>query len=193
MNHTDTIPRSVAAGDFNGDTRLDIAVAYSGSDHIGIFLAFQNQTFGNQNVYSTGLGSRPRSIVVTDFDNDHQLDIVVANYGTNSIGILYGNQHGSFDIPINYGTGFDSLPSFVAVADLNNDSHLDIVVANAGTNSVGIFLGYGNGNLSEQHLYHMDPQSRPCAIAIADFNHDHRPDLAIAQDGNRSVAILLAN
>jgi hypothetical protein len=41
-------PRSGAIGDFNNDTQLDIAVANSGINSIGIFLAYANETFASQ-------------------------------------------------------------------------------------------------------------------------------------------------
>ena len=44
-----------------------------------------------------------------------------------------------------YSTGYFSFPSKLAVSDFNNDTHLDIAVANYGSDNIGIFLGYGNG------------------------------------------------
>jgi hypothetical protein len=107
-------PYSIAVGDFNNDTRLDIVVANYGSDNVGIFLGHGNGTFANQMTYSTGLSSSPYSVAVGDFDNDAVVDIVVANYGTNNIYVLLG--------------------------DFNNDRKLDLAVANNGTDSLYIFL-----------------------------------------------------
>ena len=40
--------------------------------------------------YSTGFASAPNMVAVGDFNNDHRLDIAVANYGTNNVGIFFG-------------------------------------------------------------------------------------------------------
>ncbi|CAF4932984.1 unnamed protein product, partial [Rotaria sp. Silwood1] len=104
-----------------------------------------NISFANQVTYSTGLSSFPYSIAVHDFNNDSRLDIVVANYGSNNVGIFLGYGNGSFTNQTTYPTGSNSDPYSVAVDDFNNDTIPDIVVANHGTNNLGVFLGYGNG------------------------------------------------
>src|SRR5256885_667338 len=97
--------------------------------------------------------SQPRSVAVADLNNDHHLDIVIANYGTNSIGILLGFGNGSFQDQTTYSTGYDSIPYSLAVADFNKDNQLDIAVANYGTDNIGILLGYSNGTFASQITY----------------------------------------
>ncbi len=69
----DSTPRQTAVGDFNNDHHLDLVVANSGADNIGILLGFGNATFASQMTYSTGLESHPYSVAVGDFNNDSQL------------------------------------------------------------------------------------------------------------------------
>jgi hypothetical protein len=78
------------------DTNLDIVVANFGTDNIDIFLGYGNGTFASQILYSNGLGSHPSSVAVGDFNNDTLLDIVVANYGINSISVFLGDGNGHF-------------------------------------------------------------------------------------------------
>ncbi|CAF4739757.1 unnamed protein product, partial [Rotaria sp. Silwood2] len=87
-------PRSVAIGDFNNDAWLDIAVATYAADNVAIYFGYGNGTVGSPVKYFTGSGSAPSMIAVGDFDNDHRLDVVVANFGTNSVGILRKFQNG---------------------------------------------------------------------------------------------------
>ncbi len=136
----DSHPISVVIGDFNNDNRFDIAVANSGTDSIGVLLGQGNGIFANPLTYMIGTDSTPYSIAVADFNNDNRLDIVVANYGTNSIDILFGSGNGSFQSTISYALGYSSRPYSVTVGDFNKDNRSDIVVACSGTNNEQILL-----------------------------------------------------
>jgi hypothetical protein len=68
---------------------------------------------------------------------------LVANYGTNNIGILFGYGNGSFQDQTTYSTGYDSMPYPIAVGHFNKDNQLDIAVANYGTNNISISILFG--------------------------------------------------
>ena len=120
-----TTPYSVAVGDFNGDGKLDLAVANEGSDNVSILLGNGDGTF--QAAVDYGAGTDPDSVAVGDFNGDGKLDLVVANDDSNNVSILLGNGDGTFQAAVNYGV---SAPSSVAVGDFNGDGKLDLAVAN---------------------------------------------------------------
>jgi hypothetical protein len=182
-------PSSIAVGDFNNDSRLDIIITSPFTDNVGVFLGYINESFLSAPAYSTGLLSRPTSITVGDFDNDSRLDVVVANNGTDNIMVLFGSGYGTFVSHTSHSTGNDSYPCSVAVGDFNNDSRLDIVVANSGTNNIGIFLSDGTGTFSNQITYSTDGDSQPYSVAVLDFNNDTRLDIAVANYGSNSVGV----
>jgi predicted nucleotidyltransferase len=182
-------PNSIAVGDFNNDSRLDIIVTSTFTDNVGVFLGYVSESFLYAQPYSTGLFSRPTSITVGDFDNDTRLDVVVANNGTDNIMVLFGSGYGTFVNQTSYSTGYDSNPCWVAVGDFNNDNRLDIVVANSGTNNVGIFLSNGTGTFSNQTTYSTYGGSQPNSVAVLDFNNDTRLDIAVANYGSNSVGV----
>src|SRR5262245_13611310 len=93
----------------------------------------------------------------------------------------------SFATPVNYPVG--NAPRWVARADLNNDNHLDLVVANQGANSVSVMLGLGNGTFAAAVNYNTG--SGPRAVAIADLNGDTIPDLVTANEFGANVSVLL--
>ncbi len=67
-------------------------------------------------------------------------------------------------------------PIQVALADLNGDTKLDLLVAEPNGNAVLLFLGNGDGTfLNSGSLSY--PGS---AVAIGDFNNDGKPDVAVA-------------
>ncbi|CAF3824214.1 unnamed protein product [Rotaria sp. Silwood1] len=182
---------SIAVGDFNNDSRLDIAVTNSGTNNIGVLLGYSNGTFTSSMTYSTGIDSNPVAIALGDFNNDNQLDIAVANHGTENVAILIGYGNGSFSSPVTCSTGIDSGPKAIAIGDFNNDGRLDIVVANTGWNNVGVFLGYGNGTFEDQITYSTRSDFSPRAVAVGDFNNDDRLDIAVANYYSDNLCVFL--
>lgn len=187
----DSWPHHIAAGDLNQDGYSDLVVANSHADNIGIFLNNGNGTFQPQVTSSSGYGSRPYSVAVGHLNNDVYLDLVVANFGTNSIGVLLGYGNGSFTTPIYTSLG-SSCPLSLALADFNNDIALDIVVANYGTFTIVILLGASDGSFRMHGIYEMGYDSIPYSIAVADLNEDNRLDIVVVNYGTSELAVLLA-
>ncbi|CAF1313567.1 unnamed protein product [Rotaria sordida] len=183
-------PRSIAFGDFNHDHQMDFVVANSGTNSIGIFLAQANKTFTDQQIYPTGFDSRPYSLVVNDFNNDNYLDIAVANYGTNNIGIFLGNKNGKFSNQSVFSLN-SSRPVFITTGDFNNDNQIDIVVASNNTNTINILLGNNNGSFQDQTTYSTGYDSFPFALVVGDFNKDNQLDIAVANYGTDNIGIFL--
>jgi hypothetical protein len=190
---SDSLPDSVAVGDFNNDNRLDIVVANFGSDSLGIFFGYGNGTFFNQTTLPTGSGSQPSSVAIGDFNNDNQLDIAITNLGSNSFGILLGYANGSFFSPLNYFIGNGSQPLFIAIGDFNNDSRLDIIVANSYTDNVGVFFGYVSDSFLNSPAYSTGSSSRPTSIAVGDFDNDTRLDVLIANNGTDNIMVIFGS
>ncbi|HTA89858.1 MAG TPA: VCBS repeat-containing protein [Polyangiaceae bacterium] len=196
---------SVAVGDFNGDGHLDFAVAKPVG--MGVFFNNGDGTFGAQNSYVAGAGApnveNPKSIAVADLNHDGAPDIVVASFGTNtaSIGVFMNDGSGNFAAQVRYPTSGNTHGATVAsgdlrvaIGDLNADSHLDLAVPNFGGNSVGIFMGVGDGTFGVEAP---SPAGfLPGAIAIGDVNGDGRPDLEIAtnnpSNGQGVIQVLTA-
>ncbi len=85
----------------------------------------------------------------------------------------------------------------VALADLNGDGNLDIVVAAADT-GICVLLGNGDGTFQTPVVYPtIDTYPASLALAIEDVNGDGRPDLVVsAYNGGSSngvVNVLLGN
>ncbi|CAF4575745.1 unnamed protein product, partial [Rotaria socialis] len=187
---SDSKPCAVALGDVNNDHLLDIVAANSGTDTIGVFLSLSNSNFRGQQTYSTGHGSHPTSLVLTDFNNDSYLDVAVANYGTNNIGIFLGNKTGGYAQQKNYPLNA-SRPVFIVAGDFNHDNLADIIVASNGTYCIDIFLGNGDGTLRYYQTYSTGYDSSPVAMAVGDFNQDNSLDIAVANYGTDNVGIFL--
>jgi hypothetical protein len=183
-------PVALTIGNFNNDTWLDIAVANQQSNNIEVFLGNGSQSYAGLTTYTTGDGSQPHLVAIDDLNNDGWLDIVVANYGTDNVGVLLGRSNTVFDPIMTYSTGTNSAPYSVALADFDNDHHLDIVVTNSGTDNIAIFLGHGNGTFENGTTYSTGDRSLPYTVVVSDFNNDNISDIAIANSGTSNIFLL---
>jgi hypothetical protein len=127
---------SVAVADVNGDGKLDLLVANSGSSTVGVLLGNGDGTFQSAVAYSAGSIYSPA--VVADVSGDGKLDLLVGNY-PGSVAALLGSGDGTFQSPLAYSSG-GSGPTSVAIGDVNGDGQPDVVVANFYSNSVGVLL-----------------------------------------------------
>jgi hypothetical protein len=138
-----TSPAAIAVGDFNGDGKVDIAVANSGSDDVSILLGNGDGTFQPAVNYSAG--NSPTDIAVGDFNGDGKLDLAVfqsgANGGTVSVSILLGNGDGTFQAPKTL--ALTASLAFMAIADFDGDKKTDLVVCDSA--NLDIFIGNGDG------------------------------------------------
>jgi hypothetical protein len=91
-----------------------------------------------------------------------------------------------------FGTGGGG-PTAVAVADFNEDGHLDFVVTDTGTNNVGVLLGKGDGTFQDPKITSV--ACNPNWVTVGDFNGDGIPDIAVVAPGCFStvVEVLLGN
>jgi len=95
------------------------------------------------------------------------------------------------NFPINNTGPVAAVPSSVVVGNFNpsEDSNLDLIVADAATNSVRWAEGNGRGTFHFRVA--MPVGSQPAALATSDFNGDRLLDVAVGNAGNGTVSVLL--
>jgi hypothetical protein len=129
------------------------------------------------------------AIVAGDLDGDGFPDLVVAHWQDVESGALCQmNLHGSgFSRPTVFGGG--TRPSAVALADLDGDGKLDLIVGYQ--DWLGVLLGNGDGTFSAQTKVGL-PALPGITLAIADFDGDGKPDIAVGNgDGiGKQVTVL---
>jgi hypothetical protein len=182
-------PRSLAIVDFNNDGRLDIGIANSGTNNVGIFLGYGNGSFANQLIYS--IDYSPWSVVGGDFNHDTIMDIAVTDYANDNVAIYLGCGNGTFVNHTKLMIGSQSKPYAMAVIDFNNDTFLDIIVANYGSNNVDVFLGFGDGTFADALVVSIGYGYLPFSIVVGDFNNDRKPDFAVGNQGTDNLNVFL--
>ena len=209
---------SVAVEDVNGDSKPDLLVTNYCADSncstdgsVSVLLGNGDGTFRAAVTYGSG-GFHAVSVSVGDVNGDGKPDLLVTNNcvdqncATGNVGVLLGHGNGTFQAAVTYATGGEE-PESAALADVNGDGKLDLLVANAicapgcATGGVGVLLGNGDGSFQSAVTYHSGGFGAESAAAM-DVNGDGKPDLLVANtcvtDGafncvNGSVGVLLGN
>ncbi len=84
-------------------------------------------------------------------------------------------------------------PNSVETADFNHDGSPDLAIANDEDSSVIILLNNGKGQFSPAPGSPFSTNRHPNDLAIADFNGDGNPDIAIANTEIAELTLLLGN
>jgi len=182
-------PCSMKVGDFNGDGKLDLAVANYNDNTVTILLGNGDGTFLPAIGLPVSVGANPTDLVSGDFNGDGKLDLAVANSTDNNLTILLGNGDGTFS-PVTSSPATGTTPFGLAVGDFNGDGKLDLAVSNFDVNTVTILLGNGDGTFAPAAS---PPATAGPALVVGDFNGDGKLDLAVTGRGNSTVTILLGN
>jgi hypothetical protein len=145
----------------------------------------------------------PTSIVASDLDRDGILDLVVDGCGdancisTGAVLVLFGNGDGTFRRGGQFVAGPDgTVVDQITSGDLNGDHVPDVVAVNSAINifgTISILLGDGAGGFAAPVSYPVGG-AVPIWPAIADFNHDGKPDIAVSLAGSAdAISVLLGN
>ena len=196
-------PISVAIGDLNGDSFLDLAVAYYGGsskwpNYVSVLLGKGDGRFQNAVNYGEGVYDRQTSVAIGDLNGDGNLDLAMVNRYICWVSVLLGRGDGSFGRALKYRIGCSDWTEanawYVSIGDLNGDGDLDLAVALAvrGSNqsdNVSVLLGNGDGSFQSPVNFGVDfSTDYHSSIAIGDINEDGHLDLV-----TNGVWVLLGN
>src|SRR5260221_643369 len=205
---------------FSTTQPADVVLVNSTSKNISILLGHADSTGKPDGTFTElGLpirvGTNPSSVIVADFNGDGFLDLAVANQSDNSISLFRGNGDGTFTefpgspfkLP-NTGTVLETAPVAMVSANFRNKTfstptiasapEVDLAVVNRTSNSVSILLSSvdpatGNVTLAEAPNSPFSVGTAPVAIATGDLNAGGVPDLAVVNQADNTVTVLLGS
>jgi hypothetical protein len=186
-------PGSVAVGDFNGDGDLDLASANAFSGDVSVLLGDGSGGFPATDASRFPVGNGPESVAVDDLDGDGDLDLVIANAGSDDISVLLGDGSGGFPAADASRFPVGEAPVFIAVGDLDGDGDLDLATANAFSDDVSVLLGDGVGGFAAADGSPFPVGDYPVSVAVGDFDGDGDQDLVTANLESDDVSVLLGD
>jgi hypothetical protein len=208
--NTGIAPVNMIADDLNGDGKLDLVTANNCGDScnngpapgLSVLLGNGDGTFQPYVDYQVTDSTDAIWVAAGDVNKDGKLDLVTVNYCVTNcsgkpsmVSILLGNGDGTFQSPSSVPT--NDYPSAVALADINGDGNLDMLVTVGGLvidgisgqsrgpahppglsnpGFVEVILGNGDGTFQKGVSY--PSGSQPASIAVGDFNGDGLLDVA---------------
>ncbi|CAF1397145.1 unnamed protein product [Adineta ricciae] len=166
------------------------------------YLIMIGGTLSNHFVLSSASGSRLQYIAVDDLNNDADLDMIVANYNTGDVDILFSNSDGTFQDQIKYKVSSNTNPYSLALCDVrtrrdtlqdfNNDGQIDVAAANRGGNNIAMMLGNDNGTFREQIIFGDNFSLSPLLVVAGDFDDNGRSEIALIYDQTDSIDLFFS-
>ncbi len=196
----DLFGKSLAAGDFDADSKTDLAVGASGySSSTGRAYIFYGDgsiptTAGTADITITGDASTKFGIALAsgDMNTDGKMDLVVGattvSTSTGAAYIFYGDGSiptaaSSADVTIT-GEASSYFGYTLAVGDLNADGKTDLVASNDYTNATysKVYVFYNDGSIvtsagSADRIYYSTSENPGRSLLVMDINLDGKPDI----------------
>ncbi len=180
-------PYPLAAGDVNGDNRLDLATPDVQSATVTVLLGQGDGGFAAAPGSPHRVAARPYFVHLGDLDGDGDLDLVASHDDVRTVTILLGDGRGGFRATRTSETG--ARGSRVAQADLDGDGRPDLLLGGLG--GVHVLLNQGDGCFRPATGSPVGSGADAWAWAAADLDGDGAADLVVPERSARGLVVLL--
>jgi len=179
-------PHAVQLKDLDGDHIAELIVDSRENEGLLVLKGLANGQFKTPGkIINTG-GDPYRGFAVKDINADGALDLVTPNQRDIGIALNSSSKETTFTLTK---LPLTESPFAVELADLTDDSKLDLLVATNGT-SLSVFPGDGRGNFQENKKTVIKAISGAKQIAVGDINGDKIEDALISNWSGELLAII---
>jgi hypothetical protein len=188
-------PSAVEIADFNGDGKVDLAVANSGDKNVAILLGDGAGGFKPAAGSPFAAGNDPNDVAVGDVNNDGKLDLAFANHDTSYLTVLIGDGSGAFKPAPGSPFTVQSKPHphGIAMADFNGDRWADLTTDDWQNNRVTILFNDKKGGFLSPGVSFPVGRMPYHKLRAADLNKDGNADIVTTNFEGGNVTILLAD
>ncbi len=136
------------------------------------------------------VGTTPRGIAMGDLDADGDVDVALANAGSDNVSVLWNDGRAVFAAGGIFGSG-GTVPVAIAAGDLDGDGDVDLVVSNSTSNNLGVLLNTGGGGFAAAVTYATGVG--PGQLRLGDIDGDLDLDVVVVNNGAASISVLRGN
>lgn len=187
----------LAVGSFNSvfDTNPDVAVItyLPNPDTVRVLTS---PGYGvSQTLPLAGLAPQPIRIAAGQFNtsgvgSDNFADLAVTNFTAETVVALKGNGNGTFTTGQTINLTSHGPIGLIASKFIDGSGFDNLMVAGFASGKVIVLKGNGNGTFTIGASFNSgNPGNKPFALTAADFNHDQKLDLAVANSTGNNVAV----
>ena len=204
------VPPAIVSAVLTSSGFHDLLVTDPTNNAVDILISNGDGTFATPLV-PIPVGKAPSAIVTADFNNDGIVDFAVLNFSDNTISVFLGgapDAKGNPTFTQVAGSPFAlpttvSGPSGMVVADYNGDGKADLAITAVNqatltgpataTGSLILLQGNGDGTFTEFPGSPVTVGKLPVALASGNLAGNSRADLAVVNQTDATVTILLNN
>jgi len=187
-------PYSLATGDLDADGDLDLVVANDPDNALGSTVSIRlNDGVGGFAPPAAGaelaVGGRAQRVILGDIDGDGDLDLLTANFYSNTVSVRLNNGLGTMTAPATGAEVPISVAASLELADIDADGDLDLLALNgiysiSANATVSIRLNNGSGQFSAPPANALvEAGNGPYSLNTGDLDNDGDLDLLVPNDG----------